>query len=75
MRFLGNSLATQQATMVLALALQVFEGQIPVVAPADVVAKALELRHTASNATLVQLPDGWLMCHRGDVAEALQCRV
>ena len=72
MRFLGNALSTQQATMILALATQCFKGQVAEVVPANAVAKALELRLTASNTVLVQLEDGWLMCHRSNVAESLQ---
>ena len=71
MRFLGNALATQQATMILALAMQCFQGQVSEVLPAAAVAKALELRLTASNSALVQLNDGWLMCHRSEVASSL----
>ena len=71
MRFLGNALSTPQATMILAMTLQCFAGQLPQISPAEAVEKAATLRLTASTTALVPLTSGWLMCNQTGVAEAM----
>ena len=67
MRILGNSLATQQSVMILALALQLTDVQCP--APDHCVSLCNSLRITASNSLLFELADGWMMCHQDYVGQ------
>ena len=69
MRILGNSLACQQSTMVLALAVQATPVQV--VEPAECVQLCIQQRMTASNCLLLEVAEGWLMCHQNNVGELM----
>ena len=61
MRILGNALAVQQATFVLSLACLMLPSPSPI--PNDAVCTAESMRLHAGNSVLLEIRDGWLMCH------------
>ena len=69
MRTLGNALACQQSTFVLALALQATP--LALGDPAEYVQCCIKRRMTASNCLLLEVRDGWLMCHHDNIGAVL----
>ena len=71
-RILGNSLSVQQATAAFVLAMQPFAEFCSCPSPAD----AVQLCHThrlhASNSLLVEIDQGWLLCHQRHVGRTMQ---
>ena len=69
MRVLGNSLAVQQATMVLSLALQATPAACP--EPHKCVEVCNALRLTSVNSLLLETEGGWFLCHQEYAGELL----
>ena len=71
-RILGNSLSVQQATAAFVLAMQPFAEFCSCLSPAD----AVQLCHThrlhASNSLLVEVDQGWLLCHQRHIWRIMQ---
>ena len=68
MKILGNALATHQAVMVTALALQLFPHHAGALDPAACVKHSLDSTLTADSSLLLQVNSGWIMCGKAQAA-------
>ena len=72
-RVLGNALATPHAGFVMGLALQFFPRQVPGVDAAACVDMCQRATIRFPQALLLEVADGWYLCHQDKVGQLLAC--